>query len=81
MAKQEVQKGMIKKPFVKSKKRHARTIPSGIAHVKATFNNTITAITDLSGNVVASGSAAKANFTGSRKSSALPQPRANYTRL
>ena len=53
------------------KKKITRTIPSGIAHVKATFNNTIVAITDLAGNVVSWSSAGKANFSGSRKSSAF----------
>ena len=62
---------VIKKPAVKSKKKIARTIPSGIVHVKATFNNTIISITDPSGNVVAWASAGKVNFTGSRKSSAF----------
>lgn len=62
---------VIKKPAVKSKKKVARTIPSGIVHVKATFNNTIISITDPSGNVIAWASAGKVNFTGSRKSSAF----------
>lgn len=71
MAKQEVQKTMVKKPTIKLKKRAAKNVPSGVAHVKATFNNTIVSITDLSGNVVASASAGTVNFTGSRKSSAF----------
>ena len=70
MAKQE-QKAPPKKAGVRVKKKITRTIPSGIAHVKATFNNTIVAITDLAGNVVSSSSAGKANFSGSRKSSAF----------
>nr|AKQ01367.1 30S ribosomal protein S11, small subunit ribosomal protein S11 [uncultured Chlamydiae bacterium Rifle_16ft_4_minimus_1822] len=70
MAKQESEKAMVKKPVAKVKKKTIRSVPSGIAHVKATFNNTIIAITDLSGNVVASSSAGKSNFSGSRKSSA-----------
>ncbi|HSX37999.1 MAG TPA: 30S ribosomal protein S11 [Chlamydiales bacterium] len=48
-----------------------RNVPSGIAHVKATFNNTIISITDLAGNVISWSSAGKANFSGSRKSSAF----------
>ncbi len=59
-----------KKP-VKTKKRVAQNVPSGIAHVKATFNNTIIAITDPAGRVVSWSSAGKANFSGSRKSSAF----------
>lgn len=53
------------------KKKVARTVPAGIAHVTATFNNTIIAITDLAGNVVSWSSAGKANFSGSKKSSAF----------
>ena len=71
MAKQETKKTMIKKPAPKTRKKNARNVPSGIAHVKATFNNTLVAITDLSGNVIATSSAGMANFTGSRKSSAF----------
>lgn len=62
---------VIKKPAVKTKKKVARTVPSGIAHVKATFNNTIVSITDTSGNVISWASAGKVNFSGSRKSSAF----------
>lgn len=40
----------------------------GIAHVKATFNNTIITITDTGGNTVAWSSAGKSGFEGSRKS-------------
>lgn len=40
----------------------------GIAHIKATFNNTIITITDTSGNTVAWSSAGKSGFEGSRKS-------------
>ena len=60
-----------KKGPVRVKKKINRTLPSGIAHVKATFNNTTVAITDLAGNVVAWSSAGRANFSGSRKSSAF----------
>ncbi len=70
MAKQE-QKVPPKKTGARIKKKVARTVPAGIAHVKATFNNTTVAITDLAGNVVSWSSAGKANFAGSRKSSAF----------
>ena len=40
----------------------------GVAHIKATFNNTIITITDTSGNAVAWSSAGKSGFKGSRKS-------------
>lgn len=59
------------KKVVKSKKKFMHNVPMGVAHVKATFNNTIIAITDPSGRVVAWSSAGKVNFSGSRKSSAF----------
>ena len=59
------------KKVVKSKKKIMQNVPVGVAHVKATFNNTIIAITDPSGRVVSWCSAGKANFSGSRKSSAF----------
>lgn len=58
------------KKTVKAKKKAAINVPSGVAHVKATFNNTIIAITDPSGRVISWSSAGKVNFSGSRKSSA-----------
>jgi small subunit ribosomal protein S11 len=70
LAKQE-QKAPPKKANVRVKKKIVRNVPSGIVHVKATFNNTIVAITDLAGNVISWSSAGKANFSGSRKSSAF----------
>jgi len=70
LAKQE-QKAPPKKAHVRVKKKIVRNVPSGIAHVKATFNNTIVAITDLAGNVISWSSAGKSNFAGSRKSSAF----------
>lgn len=73
MAKQQQttqQAATTKKP-VKSKRRGALHVPVGVAHVKATFNNTIVTITDPSGKCVAWASAGKVNFSGSRKSSAF----------
>lgn len=58
------------KKVVKSKRKSAQNVPSGVAHVKATFNNTIIAITDPAGRVISWASAGKVNFSGSRKSSA-----------
>ena len=50
-------------------KRTKRVVEAdGIAHVKATFNNTIITIADGAGNVVVWGSAGKAGFKGSKKS-------------
>lgn len=59
-----------KKPEKTKKRKAAQNVPSGVAHVKATFNNTIIAITDPAGRVITWSSAGKANFAGSRKSSA-----------
>lgn len=73
MAKQDTQKSAIaKKPtMAKARKKMTRSVPSGVAHVKATFNNTIVSITDLTGNVISWASSGKAGFVGSRKSSAF----------
>jgi len=61
-----------KKPAgVRVRKKISRTVPVGIAHVTATFNNTIVTITDLSGNVLAWATAGRSGYTGSRKSSAF----------
>ena len=50
-------------------KKSKRVIEAeGVAHVNATFNNTIITITDPRGNAVAWGSAGKAQFKGSKKS-------------
>ncbi|MEZ4754489.1 MAG: 30S ribosomal protein S11 [Bdellovibrionota bacterium] len=50
------------------KKKSKKNIPVGIAHVQATFNNTIVTITDPIGNVVAWSSSGCNGFKGSRKS-------------
>ncbi len=60
-----------KKPLTKTRRKVGRTVASGVAHIKATFNNTIVAITDPAGNVISWASAGKVNFSGSRKSSAF----------
>jgi small subunit ribosomal protein S11 len=49
------------------KKREKVNIPSGIAHILATFNNTIISITDLEGNLLTTASAGASGFKGSRK--------------
>jgi len=59
------------KKAIKPKRKNVLSVPSGIAHVKATFNNTIIVITDPAGRVVTWASAGKVNFSGSRKSSAF----------
>lgn len=52
------------------KAKGARLVPSGIAFIKATFNNTKVTVTDPRGNVLCWGTAGKAGFKGSRKSTA-----------
>ena len=52
----------------KQKKKVRKNIQTGVAHISATFNNTIVSITDVSGNVVAWSSAGTCGFKGSRKS-------------
>jgi len=49
------------------KKKEKKNIPFGIAHIHATFNNTVVTITDPLGNVLAWSSAGCQNFKGSRK--------------
>jgi len=49
------------------KKREKLNIPVGIAHILATFNNTIISITDLEGNLLTAASSGAAGFKGSRK--------------
>ena len=50
------------------KKKVRKNIQSGIAHIQATFNNTIVTITDVQGNAVSWSSAGSRGFKGSRKS-------------
>ena len=53
---------------VKTKKKHRRTVPDAVAHINASFNNTIIMITDLQGNALAWATAGSSGFKGSRKS-------------
>jgi small subunit ribosomal protein S11 len=50
------------------KKREKKNIPSGVAHIRSTFNNTIVTITDPEGNTVSWASSGTQGFKGSRKS-------------
>jgi small subunit ribosomal protein S11 len=49
-------------------KKEKKNVPAGIIHIQSTFNNTIITVTDSSGNVIASSSAGRQGFKGSRKS-------------
>jgi small subunit ribosomal protein S11 len=53
------------------KRRTVLSTTSGVAHIQATFNNTIISITDPQGNVVSWASAGQVGFSGSRKSTAF----------
>ena len=50
------------------RRRERKNITSGVAHVNATFNNTMITITDAQGNAIAWSSAGSQGFKGSRKS-------------
>jgi small subunit ribosomal protein S11 len=52
----------------RGRKKAKKNVPQGIAHIKATFNNTIINITDPEGNTIAWSSAGTIGFKGSRKS-------------
>jgi small subunit ribosomal protein S11 len=52
------------------KAKGSKNVHTGVAHILASFNNTIVSITDLSGNVIGWSSAGKCGFRGSKKSTA-----------
>ena len=52
----------------RSKKKSRTSDPNGVAHIKATFNNTIISITDTKGQTLSWASAGRAGFKGSKKS-------------
>src|SRR6266403_3337582 len=60
--------GEVAKKVVKAK--HSKNVFQGIAHIMATFNNTVVSITDLKGKVIGWSSAGRVGFKGSRKSTA-----------
>ena len=55
-------------PAGRVKRRERKNISSGVAHVNASFNNTMITITDVQGNTIAWSSAGAMGFKGSRKS-------------
>jgi small subunit ribosomal protein S11 len=60
---------MAKQPTqTRVKRRERKNITSGVAHVSATFNNTMITITDAQGNAISWSSAGTMGFKGSRKS-------------
>ena len=59
---------MAKPAAVKTKKKVKRVVSDGVAHVHASFNNTIVTITDRQGNALSWATSGGAGFKGSRKS-------------
>ena len=59
---------MAKATTTRTRKRERKNIASGVAHVNATFNNTMITIADVQGNSIAWSSAGAQGFKGSRKS-------------
>ena len=59
---------MAKTKKFKSRKKVLRQVSEGVAHILASFNNTIVTITDRNGNVVAWASCGSVGFSGSKKS-------------
>ena len=59
---------MVKSTTQRPRKRERKNIVSGVAHVNASFNNTMVTIIDLQGNTIAWSSAGSQGFKGSRKS-------------
>ncbi|MCP5364756.1 MAG: 30S ribosomal protein S11 [Hyphomicrobiales bacterium] len=59
---------MAKPTTQRVKRRERRNIVSGVAHINATFNNTLIMVTDAQGNAIAWSSAGGQGFKGSRKS-------------
>src|SRR4051812_39357611 len=55
-------------PAKVKKRKDRKSVPVGVAHIDASFNNTIITFTDPTGNTIAWGSCGGAGFKGSRKS-------------
>ncbi len=58
-------------PAAARRRKGSKNVPVGVAHIKATFNNTSVTITDPNGNVVSWSTAGRSGFKGSRKSTAF----------
>ena len=65
-----------KKTFKKKERKH---VPHGIAHIQASFNNTIVTFTDPLGNVLAWSSSGSLGFRGSRKGTPFAAQQASLT--
>lgn len=69
-------KGASKKGEKAEKKKVKRIVPRAVAHIQATFNNTIITISDLEGNTLCWSSAGTIGYKGSRKSTPFAAQRA-----
>ncbi len=59
---------MVQKATSSVRRKNRKNIPSGVAHISSTFNNTVVTIADAQGNVISWSSAGACGFKGSRKS-------------
>ncbi len=59
---------MAKAPSKTGKRKIKRNVPTGVAHIQSTFNNTIITISDCNGDVISWATAGGKGFKGSRKS-------------
>src|SRR5512144_3109684 len=76
MAKQPAKTSSKKKSF---KKKEKKSVPSGLVHIQASFNNTIITFTDQIGNVLAWSSSGSLGFRGSRKGTPFAAQQASLT--
>jgi len=76
MAKAQTKTAGKKKSF---KKKEKKSVPVGVVHIQASFNNTIITFTDQVGNVVAWSSSGSLGFRGSRKGTPFAAQQASLT--
>ncbi len=60
------------------RKKEKKNVPAGIAHISASFNNTLISITDPEGNLIAQASSGSRGFRGSRKGTPFAAQQAAY---
>lgn len=60
-----------------AKKKEKRSIQTGVAHIQASFNNTIITITDMAGNTIVWSTSGSQGFKGSRKSTPFAAQKAS----
>src|SRR3546814_19686673 len=70
---------MVKDKAARPRRKEKKNITSAVAHVNASFNNTMITITDAQGNTIAWSSAGRQGFKGSRKSTPYAAPVAAET--